>query len=51
MAQANHIPLDTLAIEREARRLRAVAFAELVRNAAAWVAARFGRRPQVTRAA
>jgi hypothetical protein len=38
-------PLDVLAIEAEARRLRAEAAAALVRAAIGWIAARLGRRP------
>ncbi|MFN3642397.1 MAG: RSP_7527 family protein [Gemmobacter sp.] len=37
-------PLDLLAIEAEARRMRAEAAADLARSLARWIAARLGRR-------
>jgi hypothetical protein len=39
-------PVDILAVEREARRLRAKAVAEMAQTAVAWLRARFARSPE-----
>lgn len=46
----NPADLDILAIEREARRLRAQILAQALRDLGAWLRARFGR-PAPTRTA
>ena len=38
-------PLEVIAIEAEARRLRAQAAADLMRGLGRWIAARFARTP------
>jgi aryl-alcohol dehydrogenase-like predicted oxidoreductase len=43
-------PVDILAIEREARRLRARAVAEMAQAAFAWLRARLARSPEGRRA-